>query len=99
MTFDAADSGAVSSGRPSLGAKEVHALTKEMSALERKMAKIEQKINSIHEKMNEVAEKAATGEPVTDELAALDKDLKANQEEHGELEMQWLEIGEKLEDS
>lgn len=109
LTFDAADSGAGSSGaagsgaaasgRPSLGAKEVHALTKEMSALERKMAKIEQKINSIHEKMNEVAEKAATGEPVTDELAALDKDLKANQEEHGELEMQWLEIGEKLEDS
>ena len=63
------------------------------------MAKIEQKINSIHEKMNEVAEKAATGEPVTDELATLDRDLKANQEEHGELEMQWLEIGEKLEDS
>ena len=99
LTFDAADSGAVSSGRPSLGAKEVHALTKEMSALERKMGKIEQKINSIHEKMNEVAEKAATGEPVTDELAALDKDLKTHQEEHGELEMQWLEIGEKLEDS
>ena len=46
-----------------------------------------------------MAEKAATGEPVTDELAALDKDLKAAQEEHGELEMKWLEIGEKLEDS
>ena len=99
LSFDDAGSGAVSSGRPSLGAKEVHALTKEMSALERKMAKVEAKINSIHEKMNDVAEKAATGEPVTDELAALDKDLKANQDEHDELEMKWLEIGEKLEDN
>lgn len=63
-----------------------------MNALERKMHKLEQAAAQINEKMATAAEKVDT-----QALTELDGELKENRSAYEELEMEWLELGEKLE--
>lgn len=80
-----------------LSSQEERELTKKMNALERKMGKLDDKTAKLNEKMAQAAEKMSSGEGDSGELAKLDADLKAVASEREELEMEWLELGEKLE--
>lgn len=80
-----------------LSSQEERELTKKMNALERKMGKLDDKTAQLNEKMAVAAEKMSSGEGDSGELAKLDSELKAIASEREELEMEWLELGEKLE--
>ena len=80
-----------------LSSQEERELTKKMNALERKMGKLDDKTAKLNEKMAQAAEKMSSGEGDSGELAKIDADLKAVAAEREELEMEWLELGEKLE--
>ena len=80
-----------------LSSQEERELTKKMNALERKMSKLDDKTAKLNEKMAQAAEKMSSGEGDSGELAKLDSELKAVAAEREELEMEWLELGEKLE--
>ena len=80
-----------------LSSQEERELTKKMNALERKMGKLDDKTAKLNEKMAVAAEKMSSGEGDSGELAKLDSELKAIASEREELEMEWLELGEKLE--
>ncbi|MGX4761873.1 ABC-F family ATP-binding cassette domain-containing protein [Corynebacterium minutissimum] len=80
-----------------LSSQEERELTKKMNALERKMAKLDEKTSQLNEKMADAAEKMASGDGDSAELSRLDSDLKAVAAEREELEMEWLELGERLE--
>ncbi|GAA1473758.1 ABC-F family ATP-binding cassette domain-containing protein [Corynebacterium aurimucosum] len=80
-----------------LSSQEERELTKKMNALERKMGKLDEKTAKLNEKMAQAAEKMSSGEGDSGELAKLDTELKAVAAEREELEMEWLELGEKLE--
>ena len=78
--------------RKKLSSQEERDITKRMSALERKIGKIDDRVDKLN------AEMAAAAEAVdTAALTRLDGELKAAQSEREELEMEWLELGEKLE--
>lgn len=63
-----------------------------MNALERKMGKLDQQMDKLNQQLADAAEAMDTIK-----LTELDTKLRAVQEEHGELEMQWLELGEEIE--
>ncbi|MDO5373772.1 MAG: ATP-binding cassette domain-containing protein [Corynebacterium glutamicum] len=81
------------SAEPSgISSQERHRITKEMNALERKMGKLDQQMDKLNQQLADAAEAMDTIK-----LTELDTKLRAVQEEHGELEMQWLELGEEIE--
>lgn len=65
-----------------------------MNALERKMSKLDEQAEKVSATMAEVA--AATVLD-TEQLTKLDAQLKDITAQREELEMEWLELGEKLE--
>src|SRR5699024_3821417 len=75
-----------------LSSQEERELKKQLNALERKISKLDPKIGKIHADMAAAAEAMDTGK-----LTDLDAQLKALESEREELEMEWLELGEKLE--
>ena len=75
-----------------MSAQERHRITKEMNALERKMGKLDQQVAKLNQQLADAA-----GQMDTVKLTELDTRLRAVTEEHGELEMQWLELGEEIE--
>ncbi|MDY3127408.1 MAG: ABC-F family ATP-binding cassette domain-containing protein [Corynebacterium sp.] len=75
-----------------LSNQEQREITKKMNALERKMNKLDPQIEKIHADMAVAAEKVDTGA-----LTKLDTELKALEATREELEMEWMELGEKLE--
>lgn len=83
-----------SAAKSSLSAGEQHKLTKEMNALERKI----QKLTAEEEKLQaEMAAVASATELDTVKLAELSQKAQGVAEQREELEMQWMELGEKLE--
>lgn len=77
-----------------LSSQEERELTKEMNALERKMGKLDEQATKLNAEMAEVA---AAGDIDTAKLTELDGKLKDVTSQREELEMEWLELGEKLE--
>ena len=61
------------------------------------MAKLDAQTEKLNAQMAEAAEKMSSGEGDSAALAQLDADVKAVASEREELEMEWLELGEKLE--
>ncbi|HIX78554.1 MAG TPA: ATP-binding cassette domain-containing protein, partial [Candidatus Corynebacterium faecipullorum] len=94
---DADEQSAEAAPAKRLSSQEERELTKKMNALERKMSKLDDKTAKLNEKMAQAAEKMSSGEGDSGELAKLDSELKAVAAEREELEMEWLELGEKLE--
>ncbi|MDU3175170.1 MAG: ABC-F family ATP-binding cassette domain-containing protein [Corynebacterium striatum] len=77
-----------------LSSQEERELTKKMNALERKMGKLDEQATKLNAEMAEVA---AAGDIDTAKLTELDGKLKDVTSQREELEMEWLELGEKLE--
>ena len=77
---------------PGISAQERHRIKKEMNAIERKMGKLDQQMDKLNQQLADAAEAMDTAK-----LTELDTKLRGVQEEHGELEMQWLELGEEIE--
>lgn len=77
---------------PQLSNQQVRDITKKMNALERKMAKLDEKMAGLNEEMANAAEVMDTGR-----LTELDAQLRGIREEHEALEMEWMELGERLE--
>lgn len=75
-----------------LSQAEERTITKKMNALERKITKLDQQIDQVNQEMAEAAEQVDT-----ERLTALDATLKGHRQQREELEMEWLEWGEKLE--
>ncbi|MEX3506377.1 MULTISPECIES: ABC-F family ATP-binding cassette domain-containing protein [unclassified Corynebacterium] len=75
-----------------LSQAEERTITKKMNALERKITKLDQQIDQVNQEMVEAAEQVDT-----ERLTALDATLKGHRQQREELEMEWLEWGEKLE--
>ncbi len=84
--------GSVGSG---LSAQEERELGKKMRALERKMGKLEQKESDLEAKLAEASADIANLDTV--QLADLDRQLQATRAEREGLEMEWMELGERLE--
>lgn len=76
-----------------LSSQQERELKKQLNAIERKMGKLDPKIDKVHTRMAEAAEQVDTAK-----LAELDADLKQVQAEREELEMEWLELAEQLEE-
>ena len=77
-----------------LSAQEDRELRKQMNAAERKMAKLAEKIAGLEDEM------AAAAEAMDHEkLAELNESLQAANDEHEELEMEWLEAAERRENA
>lgn len=77
-----------------LSAQEDRELRKQMNAAERKMAKLAEKIAGLEDEM------AAAAEAMDHEkLAELNEALQAANDEHEELEMEWLEAAERRENA
>ncbi|WP_448852098.1 ABC-F family ATP-binding cassette domain-containing protein [Corynebacterium sp. 335C] len=88
--------GAAEAGPASgLSAQEERAVQKEMRALERKMGKLEQREAKLGEEM--AAASADVANLDTAKLADLDRQLGEVREEREALEMEWMELGERLE--
>ena len=77
-----------------LSSQEERELTKKMNALERKMGKLDEQATKLNAEMAEVA---GAGDIDTAKLTELDSKLKEVTSQREELEMEWLELGEKLE--
>ena len=77
-----------------LSAQEDRELRKQMNAAERKMAKLAEKIAGLEDEMA-VAAEAMDHE----KLAELNETLQAANDEHEELEMEWLEAAERRENA
>jgi len=75
-----------------LSSQQEREITKKMNALERKMQKLEKSAAQINEKLAAAAE-----EVDTEAMTRLDTELKDNRSAYEDLEMEWLELGEKLE--
>ena len=75
-----------------LSSQQEREITKKMNALERKMQKLEKSAAQINEKLAAAAE-----EVDTEAMTRLDTELKGNRSAYEDLEMEWLELGEKLE--
>ena len=75
-----------------LSSQQEREITKKMNALERKMQKLEKSAAQINEKLAAAAE-----EVDTEAMTRLDTELKDNRSTYEDLEMEWLELGEKLE--
>lgn len=81
-------------GGKRLSSQEERELVKKMNALERKMSKVQERIATFEQEM---AEASASGDPDLGKLADIDSELSSAQQEHDELEAEWLEVGEQLE--
>lgn len=81
--------------QPALSAAEAHAVQKKMNAIERKMAKLSQREDELNAELAKVSADIANLD--TAKLAELDREVTKVRDERDELEMEWLELGEKLE--
>ena len=88
---DGADRSAPKNG---LSSQEERELKKKMNAAERRMAKATERIATFEQ---ELAEIAGSADPDLGKLADADRELKAAQAEHEELELEWLDLAERLE--
>ncbi|STC70001.1 ABC-F family ATP-binding cassette domain-containing protein [Corynebacterium pilosum] len=77
-----------------LSSQEERELRKQMNATERKMGKLQEKIATFEQ---ELATISASDDPDFAKLAQVNEELNDVRSEHEELEMEWLELGEKLE--
>ncbi|MHA2788490.1 ABC-F family ATP-binding cassette domain-containing protein [Corynebacterium sp. S7] len=77
-----------------LSSQEVREITKQMNALERKMGKLTDKISTFEE---ELARISASEDPDYAQLTQVTEELGEVREEHEGLEMEWMELGERLE--
>lgn len=96
-TAKAKDDGAGGTGaaaRKRLSSQEERELTKKMNALERKMSKLDEQAEKVSATMADVAAAAVLD---TEQLTKLDAQLKDITAQREKLEMEWLELGEKLE--
>lgn len=75
-----------------LSSQEERELRKQMNALERKMSKLDPKIEKLNTEMAAAAETLDTAK-----LTELDARLRELNDEREGYEMEWLEVGEKLE--
>ena len=66
-----------------------------MNSLERKIAKVQKREEKIQQDMADVASNSNGAD--TEKLTELDRDLSQAREEREELEMVWMEYGEKFE--
>nr|WP_120492095.1 ABC-F family ATP-binding cassette domain-containing protein [Corynebacterium lactis] len=73
-----------------------HAMTKKMSAIERKMAKLSATEESLNEEMARVSADVANLD--TQKLAELDAQAAQVRSQRDALELEWLELGEMLEE-
>ncbi|APT92949.1 glycerophosphodiester phosphodiesterase [Corynebacterium phocae] len=89
---DVADPTVSAAGGRTLSSQETRDLTKKMNAVERKMSKLDATVEDLNKKMATAAEKMDT-----EELTRLDKRLRTVAEEREGLEMEWMELGERLE--
>ncbi len=79
---------------PALSSQEQREINKQMNALERKMAKLAQQDDKLTQQMAEAAEAAELDTAYLAELGEKQSQLAAEREE---LELQWMELGERLE--
>ncbi|WP_018297540.1 ABC-F family ATP-binding cassette domain-containing protein [Corynebacterium lubricantis] len=77
-----------------LSSQEERDITKQMNALERKMGKLTDKISTFEE---ELARISASDGPDYAQLTQVTEELGEVREEHEGLEMEWMELGERLE--
>lgn len=91
---DAASPAPADAPAKKLSSQQERELTKQLNSLDRKMGKLDPKIEKLNEEMATAAERADT-----DRLAELDTELKQVQGEREELETEWLELAEQLEDA
>ncbi|HKM25128.1 MAG TPA: ABC transporter ATP-binding protein, partial [Corynebacterium sp.] len=77
-----------------LSSQEERELRKQMQALERKMSRIDERIAAFEQEM---AVLSAAADPDYGKIADANTALNEAREEHEELEMEWLEVGEQLE--
>ncbi|WIM68445.1 ABC-F family ATP-binding cassette domain-containing protein [Corynebacterium breve] len=77
-----------------LSSQEEREIKKLMNSLERKMAKLSDKVSTFEE---ELAEISGSDDPDLPKLTQLSEILAEVRAEHEVLEMEWLELGEKLE--
>lgn len=75
-----------------LSSQEQREITKQMNALERKMGKLDPKIAKINEEMAAAAQRVDTAE-----LTRLDAELNELTAQREGLEMEWMDLGERLE--
>lgn len=94
--IDLGEEGDKPASRPEhrLSSQEERELKKQMNAVERKMSKTSERIATFEE---ELAVISASADPDLAKLAEADQQLRAARDEHEKLEMEWLEIGEQLE--
>ncbi|HHU67616.1 ABC-F family ATP-binding cassette domain-containing protein [Corynebacterium sp.] len=77
-----------------LSSQEERELRKQMQALERKMSRLDERIATFEQEM---AVLSAAADPDYGKIADANTALNEAREEHEELEMEWLEVGEQLE--
>ncbi|MCI1256284.1 ABC-F family ATP-binding cassette domain-containing protein [Corynebacterium provencense] len=83
-------------GTSGLSAREDRELKKTLNSLERRMEKLSRKIDDLTAKLAAAAS-PADGQIDTGLLSSLDKELQEVRAEHGDCEMQWLEVAETRE--
>lgn len=88
-------SGASSSSAPArkLSSQEERELTKKMNGLERRLSKLDERAAAFNAQMVSAVETMDSAE-----LIRLDAQLKAVSAEREQLEMEWMELGERLEE-
>lgn len=77
-----------------LSSQEERELKKQLNALERKMSRLDDRIATFEQEM---AVLSASEDPDYGKIAEANEALNEARAEHGELEMEWLEVGEQLE--
>lgn len=86
--------GASDKDAPAISAQEHRELRKTLNRLERDMGKLSQTITQTEQKLAD----ASVAEPLdTELLARLDEQLREARSHHEELEMEWLEVAERME--
>ena len=86
--------GAVPAKQPGLSSQEQREIRKQMKALERKIATAEKRASELE---SEIATMSGEATPDFEAIGAKTQELQRTNDGRDELEMEWLELGEKLE--